>query len=104
MTGGMGFRGRFAQQQSETAHVRFGSKADITPLVLLGCRRKRKAQAAAFRALIAPAVEAQFTAMPCSTPVMPVTYQNCERNYAAFCVVELACRGPNHAHDESGTH
>src|SRR6516164_10696573 len=24
----MGFRGQFAQQQSETAHVRFGSKAD----------------------------------------------------------------------------
>jgi hypothetical protein len=28
-TGGMGFRGQFAQQHSETAHVRFGSKADI---------------------------------------------------------------------------
>jgi hypothetical protein len=25
----MGFRGQFAQQQSEPAHVRFGSKADI---------------------------------------------------------------------------
>ena len=25
----MGFRGRFAQQQSWAAHVRFGSKADI---------------------------------------------------------------------------
>jgi len=25
----MGFRGQFAQQQSETAHVRFGSKADM---------------------------------------------------------------------------
>jgi hypothetical protein len=29
-----GFRGQFAQQQSETAHVRFGSKADITALVI----------------------------------------------------------------------
>ena len=28
-TGEMGFRGQFAQQQSETAHVRFGTKADI---------------------------------------------------------------------------
>src|SRR5262249_1570715 len=28
-TGEMGFRGQFAQRQSETAHVRFGSKADI---------------------------------------------------------------------------
>jgi hypothetical protein len=28
-TGGMGFRDQFAQQQSETAHVGFGSKADI---------------------------------------------------------------------------
>jgi len=27
--GEMGFSGQFAQQQSETAHVRFGSKADI---------------------------------------------------------------------------
>src|SRR5262249_24767018 len=27
--GGMGFRGQFAQQQSEIANVRFGSKADI---------------------------------------------------------------------------
>jgi len=26
---GMGFHGRFAQQQSETTNVRFGSKADI---------------------------------------------------------------------------
>src|SRR5215831_9618228 len=25
----MGFRGQFAQQQSEAGHVRFGSKADI---------------------------------------------------------------------------
>jgi hypothetical protein len=25
----MGFRNQFAQQQSEAAHVRFGSKADI---------------------------------------------------------------------------
>jgi hypothetical protein len=29
-TGGIGFRHRFAEQQSETADVRFGSKADIT--------------------------------------------------------------------------
>ena len=28
-TGGMGFNGHFAQQQSSKAHVRFGSKADI---------------------------------------------------------------------------
>jgi hypothetical protein len=27
--GEMGFGGQFAQQQSETGHVRFGSKADI---------------------------------------------------------------------------
>ena len=26
---GMGFHGRFAQQQTETTNVRFGSKADI---------------------------------------------------------------------------
>ena len=26
---GMGFHGRFAQQQSETTNVRFGSKSDI---------------------------------------------------------------------------
>jgi len=26
----MGFRGQFVQQQSETAYVRFGSKADIS--------------------------------------------------------------------------
>jgi hypothetical protein len=25
----MGFRGQFAQQQTETVHVRFGSKADM---------------------------------------------------------------------------
>jgi hypothetical protein len=28
-TGGMGFRGQFARQQSRATHVRFGSKADI---------------------------------------------------------------------------
>ena len=28
----MGFRGRFAQQQSWAAHVRFGSEADIEAL------------------------------------------------------------------------
>src|SRR5262249_36643761 len=28
-TSEMGFRGQFAQQQSQAAHVRFGSKADI---------------------------------------------------------------------------
>jgi len=33
-TGGMGFRGQFAQYQSETAHVRFGSKADIEARLL----------------------------------------------------------------------
>jgi len=30
MTGGMGFRGQFARQQSRAAHVRFGSLADIS--------------------------------------------------------------------------
>jgi hypothetical protein len=29
--GEMGFSGQFAQQQSQAAHVRFGSKADIHP-------------------------------------------------------------------------
>jgi hypothetical protein len=29
----MGFRTQFAQQQSWAAHVRFGSKADIDPLL-----------------------------------------------------------------------
>jgi hypothetical protein len=30
-TGEMGISGQFAQQQSQAAHVRFGSKADIQP-------------------------------------------------------------------------
>jgi hypothetical protein len=30
----MGFRDQFAQQQSETAHVRFGSKGDIVYVLI----------------------------------------------------------------------